>query len=216
MMATGYPQPPWKLHGKSVQAARLVPIDIARAFVPRAMHIVSVVPGKTLAVLYCAQYSVGSTLQYHELIVAPALIYAHRRVGMWISHIYVDDCAARDGGRKIWGLPKELASFQWLPQEASVQVSRGEQTLCHMEWRVPRASLKMPAFVPALSLLRERVLFFSATGTCSLGRSRAAIAVETSSGFKALQFERSRSVWCGLSLRMVVSAPAAIGRLADA
>jgi hypothetical protein len=200
-----YPPAPWRLYGESVQVIRLVPTRVARALVPKTMRVVPVLPGKTIGVLYCARYGVGSTLSYHEMIVAPALAYARGRAGWWISHIYVDDRAAQAGGRVIWGLPKELASFQWSRER--VQVNFGGERLCRIDWRAARAALRMPAFLPALSSMGAQVVFFRASGSCSLSRCRAEIEVHAASGFAALGFERSTHLWSSGDLRLEVSAP---------
>jgi hypothetical protein len=212
MEAPQYPPAPWRLCGESVQAIHLVPVSAARALVPESARIVSVLPGKTIGVLYCARYGTGSTLSYHELIVAPALTYARGRAGWWISHIHVDDLAAKEGGRAIWGLPKELANFQWTPGHGHVQVSSGAERLCAIEWQPARLALKIPAFLPALSSRGTQMLSFHASGTASLRRCRAAINLPTGSGFEALGFERAQHLWLSQNLRLAVSAPQAIGR----
>jgi len=200
-----YPSAPWRLYGESVQVIRLVPTRVARALVPKTMRVVPVLPGKTIGVLYCARYGVGSTLSYHEMIVAPALTYARGRIGWWISHIYVDDVAAQEGGRAIWGLPKELASFQW--SRELVQVSCRGEYLCQIEWRRWRAASRIPALLPALSSIGGQPVFFRGTGSCRLSRCRAEVNVHSSSGFAALGFGRSRHVWSGEDLRLEVPPP---------
>src|SRR5690348_3769306 len=102
-----YPPAPWRLSGVSIQALQLVDSSVARELVPAGLRIVTVWPGKTLGVLYCASYEPPSVLRYHELLLAPALVATGGRIGFWISHIYVDDPASQAGGREIWGLPKE-------------------------------------------------------------------------------------------------------------
>src|SRR6185437_1146643 len=124
-----YPPAPWRLRGHSIQALRLIDSSIARDHVPAGLRVVTVWPGKTLAVLYCASYEPPSVLRYHELVVAPALVAAGGRIGFWISRIYVDDAISQAGGRGIWGLPKELASFTWQPDNREVAVQIGEQPL---------------------------------------------------------------------------------------
>jgi acetoacetate decarboxylase len=84
-----------------MQALQLVDIPRARPFVPAALPIVPVFPGKSLGVMYLAAYGPGSALTYNELIVAPALARHGRRVGFWISHIYVDEPRSVAGGREI-------------------------------------------------------------------------------------------------------------------
>ena len=86
-----YPAPPWHLNGEFIVVPALVR--------PRA-----------LGGVLLANYTSG-TLVYRELIV-----FSHATArGMVISHIYVDDEQSLSGGREIWGLPKELATFEYGP-----------------------------------------------------------------------------------------------------
>jgi hypothetical protein len=76
--------------------------------------------GRRLRVVALVRYLPGSTLVYDELIVAtPALLGA--RPGLFVEYIWVDSLASLWGGRRIWGLPKELADFTW--SERGVRVS---------------------------------------------------------------------------------------------
>src|ERR1700752_1700139 len=104
-----FPSAPWRLEGAAIVTMRTVAIDTARAFVPKGLRIVPVLPGRTLAVMAVAGYGPGSALEYHELVVSPALTFARGKIGFWLSHIYVDSEASLWAGRQIWGLPKELA-----------------------------------------------------------------------------------------------------------
>lgn len=84
-----HPQPPWHLFGELI----IVP---------------ALVSGRRLGGVLLANYTSG-TLVYRELIVFDR---ATPR-GMVVSHIYVDDQQSLSGGREIWGLPKEFATFEY-------------------------------------------------------------------------------------------------------
>ena len=149
--AMAYPAPPWRLKGHALAVPRLVDLHHARPLMPPELAIVPVLPGKTLGLVYLATYRPGSSLQYHELIVAHALVRNRVRPGFWISHIYVDNPDSTAGGREVWGLPKELAEFTWAAGTASsIVVRQGERGLCavrsgHPYW-LPRTPLLVPAF----------------------------------------------------------------------
>ena len=89
----------------------MVKVADVRRLVPEDMRIVRLSPGRTLAMLALMRYGAGSTLQYQEAIIAPALVHGAGRIGMWISHIYVDHPQSLLAGREVWGLPKESARF---------------------------------------------------------------------------------------------------------
>ena len=70
----GYPQAPWTLKGYAISTVHLVDVDKVRHLIPSELNIISVLPGKTLSVVYVSGYGSGSVLEYSELIVAPAMV----------------------------------------------------------------------------------------------------------------------------------------------
>ncbi|NES81793.1 MAG: acetoacetate decarboxylase family protein [Moorea sp. SIO2B7] len=128
-----YPPAPWKLKGYAIQSLHLVNIIKARRFIPPELEIVSVLPGKTIGVVYLSAYESGSTLEYNELIVAPASVRYQDKSGSWISHIYVDNEDSVAGGKEIWGLPKEIAEFTW--DNNNVIVRQNDKTLCQLHFQ---------------------------------------------------------------------------------
>jgi acetoacetate decarboxylase len=202
-----YPPAPWHLEGEAVIISRPIDIETARQFVPRRLRIVPVLPGRTVGALYCARYSPESTLTYHELIVAPALTYAHGKLGFWISHIYVDDPASMAAGRGIWGLPKEMAIFQWSHEQGHARVDRLASCLCEIRWTTRHARLKAPVIAPALTSKGSRLLAFKGLGTCAVTRSRAEVTIPTECPFAALGFDQTRSAILAPSLRLNITAP---------
>ncbi|MGF1498239.1 MAG: acetoacetate decarboxylase family protein [Elainellaceae cyanobacterium] len=139
-VTTPYPPAPWQLRGRAVQTLQPIDVAIARPTVPAELDIVQVLPGKTLAGIYFAHYGSGSDLEYYELIEVSAVVRYGDRVGVWISHIYVDNPHSVAGGRMIWGLPKELAEFSWRRGDRSeIIVTQAGKSLCRLaySWRVP-------------------------------------------------------------------------------
>jgi acetoacetate decarboxylase len=151
-----YPSAPWTLRGRSTQALFLVDVDIASLFVPKEVDVVSVLPGKTLGGIYLARYGAGSVLEYNELIVVPALARFASRRGFWVSHIYVDDPDSVQGGRELWGLPKELAVFDLADDgpDWSASVRLEDRLLC--TFATQRGRLRWPQVLPLATLsIRE-------------------------------------------------------------
>jgi len=216
-----YPPAPWRLRGHSIQALRLIDSSIARDHVPAGLRVVTVWPGKTLAVLYCASYEPPSVLRYHELVLAPALVAAGGRIGFWISRIYVDDAISQAGGRGIWGLPKELASFTWQPDNREVAVHIGEQPLCRFRlssgrpsangrltaWARPAAP--MPLYLPVITQGAAGFLFFSGRGSVTVARVSGEVLIESGSPLAGLGFDGTRNLIAARRLRLQVAAPGA-------
>ena len=133
-----YPPAPWHLYGTALQSVHAIDLASAKAFVPNDLEIVSVFPGKTVGGVYVSVYEPNSTLQYHELIVVPALVRYQGKIGAWISHIYVDNPDSVAGGINIWELPKQMADFTW--HDRQVTVSQGNINICQFD----RSTTQLP------------------------------------------------------------------------
>jgi len=159
-----YPPAPWQLKGRGFLTLYWVEIDRVRPLIPKQLQIFSFFPGKTLGGVYVGSYEDGSTLRYSELIGVAALIYHRGKIGAWISHIYVDNPDSVAGGRAIWGLPKEIAQFEWESKASAVTVKQGDRPLCHLQsyWQLP--GIEHPVQVPAHSLLNSQLVHFNGQG----------------------------------------------------
>lgn len=91
----------------------LMDIVRVRPFIPEELNVKSVLPGKTLGLVFMTSMGPESTLPYHEFIIAPALAEAGGRTGFYVTHIYVDNEKSQIGGRRNFGLDKQMAVFQW-------------------------------------------------------------------------------------------------------
>ena len=146
-MSASFPPPPWHLRGEAV--------------------LVGARGGRGLLL---ARYDDSATMAYHELIVFSGLRRRGRFVGFEVAGIWVDSASSLAGGRAIWGLPKELATFRWTPGRVSVADREG-LALCVAEIRRAPVAVPLP-LVPAVFGRRgERMLW-----TSSFGRLRGAPA----------------------------------------
>ncbi len=209
-----YPAPPWHLHGRALLTIHLADLETVRPFVPPELELVSILPGKTLSGLYLAQYQPGSSLAYSELLVTPALVRYGATVGAWISHIYVDNPDSAAGGRDIWGLPKELAVFDW--EREFISMSQGGEQLGMLHYHTTWLSL--PSFLrPQLpsqvfSRLGNQLLQFTGEfqGRLSLARSR--LSLPENSPLMALNLDQPLATACVEDLRLVARPPQVVGQ----
>ncbi len=156
-----YPSAPWTLRGYAVQSLQPLEVDQVRSKVPAELEIVSLWPGKTVGGIYVASYGIGSVLTYNELIVVSALTRSGSQLGIWISHIYVDNPDSVAGGREIWDLPKELALFDWSSsRHPGVVVRQGDRVLCSLQsqWQMP--GVKLPISMGGFSKQNASLKFF--------------------------------------------------------
>jgi hypothetical protein len=108
-----YPPEPWRLRGRMYLSVFLVP----RAVLPplpapvRAAVRPVTIAGRAVVGAAWVRYEPGGTLSYRELLTA-VLVHERARPRVTILQIWVDDVRSRDGGRYLWGIPKELARLQ--------------------------------------------------------------------------------------------------------
>jgi acetoacetate decarboxylase len=204
MDALNPPDPPWILDGSGISALDLVRMDRCSGFLPSGVEPVAVLPKRTVAGFFVGRYGRGSTLEYSELIAVCALVRAAGRYGFWVSHIYVDHELSRAGGRQIWGLPKELAEFDWT--EGGVTVRRSGVPLLDVSWRWPVPGIPLRGWVPVLSARNGQLMDFRGTGNT---RARLVRARWRSQGeLDKLAIRPFLSVWLP-KLRVEVSEPRA-------
>jgi hypothetical protein len=114
---TPHPPAPWRMKGEA-----WVGLFQADRPVPRPEPWAPLLGERTVAVAL-VRYREG-TLAYDELIAGP-LVRHGLRWGLWVAHIWVDSAASVWGGRRIWGLPKQLARFTWDSDRVLVEDAEG-------------------------------------------------------------------------------------------
>ncbi len=88
------------------------------------------------------------TLRYDELILGRV---ARRgfTLGLFVDHIWVDSRESVAGGRRFWGLPKEMAAFRWAGDRVEVEDIDGPiATLSASQEpaRTPEITVRVPGF----------------------------------------------------------------------
>ena len=152
----------WIVEGPkgTVFSQHLFDIDAVRPFVPQGLRIVPVLPGKTPGFVCLTYYGPGSSVEYHELTVMSALVAFGATVGLWVSHIYVDSEPSQKAGLEIFGLPKQMATFEWeggCPGLA--KVSQDGRPVMTIEYGRPAFAVRFPVFGRALSVREGEVIF---------------------------------------------------------
>jgi hypothetical protein len=115
------------------------------------------------------RYLEGSTLRYDELIFA-SLARRGPRVGLFVHHIWVDSEASLWGGRRIWGLNKELATFVWEEDTVTVSDAAGVIAAVRVDRR-PASGPRWPMLGPGFGVLDGRLIFTLATGRGKIRRA---------------------------------------------
>jgi Acetoacetate decarboxylase (ADC) len=176
-----YPSPPWELRGPVLLVPALVDARRAAELVPADMS-VAPAAGQAVGGILVASYGGSSTLAYNEVLTFCGVARRGRSLGLWISEVYVDSEASRDGGRELWWLPKELARIRIQGgRRQRVEASREARPLLSVV--AGRAPLRwpQPAVVPFFGSLDGGVRRTVARGTLRLGpvRARTELGAET-------------------------------------
>lgn len=168
-----YPPQPWDLAGTGhlttwrVPATSLPPLpDGVRPVVAR---------GTALVATAFVDYAASGLLAYHELLAAVVVRHG-RGVALSITDIWVDSPTSMRGGRALWGIPKDLASFDGLSADIS---GRPIASTGFRPGRLP--SLRLPG-LPAsvVQTLDGRTVSspIRASGRLTTARSRWAFAAD--------------------------------------
>lgn len=208
-----YPQAPWTLQGYAFQTLQLLDIDRVRSLIPPELEIISLWPGKTVGGVYLSYYGSGSVLEYSELIVIAALVGYLGKFGGWVSHIYVDNPDSVAGGREIWGLPKEMAEFNWEKGDR-VTVSQGNRRLCSFNYNRQGFGWRQWLGASSFSTLGSNLLLFPAEVESRLGLISSELEIPAESPFAALGIGQPwLTVHCD-QMRLVVGGPEVVGQRA--
>ena len=103
-----YPPEPWHLRGQMHLTVWRMPIAGLPALPPGLAPVR--LGGCALVGTAWVVYEPGGVLSYRELLVA-VLVWHGARLRASITDIWVDSAPSLQGGRKLWGIPKELATF---------------------------------------------------------------------------------------------------------
>jgi hypothetical protein len=200
-VSVAHPPAPWRLRGAA--AVVLVPLraDRARRAAPPGVPLLTA-GGRTLGGVLLAAYEDGATLTYRELIVFCGL---GRPLGGVVSHIWVDDPASRAGGRAIWNLPKELATFTAHGRPLTAFAAHG---LLGATLRPGRAHLPVPLPTAALGALDGTPRRFGALGRLARGAlTTARLTVPPGSPLDGLGLDGTWPALTGTGLDLTLPAP---------
>ena len=169
-MSTPYPPEPWDLAGVghlttwSVPASALPPL-------PFSATPVTVRGRATVSTAFVA-YSAAGLMAYDELLAAVVVRHG-RRVGLSITDIWVDSETSMLGGRGLWGIPKELATFGAAPHLGASTPAGPIASTSFTPRRLPGLPLPFPLRGSVVQTLHERTV---ASPIRASGRLRAASA----------------------------------------
>lgn len=165
---TTYPPAPWQAHGQAW-------VGLFHADVPAILpYGLAPLLGARWRCVALVRYQSGSTLTYDELIVG-RFARVGLRCGLAIEQIYVDSSESLWGGRRIWGLPKKLATFTWHAGHCHIADAVGTIARLRIEQRPSRLP-PLPLAVAGIGVLGDDFAYFRATLTGHMARAGLRIA----------------------------------------
>lgn len=164
-----FPPEPWDLRGRLHASAFLVPLADVPVDLPPGYRPVRL-GNRGIVGTAWVEYEPGGVLSYRE-IMATVLVRRGWRLRPTIVAIWVDSIASRDGGRDLWAIPKELASFDFDTGSFSAWDEKGAIALGTV-----RPRLRLPRRWPvAFSIVQTR----DGRALVSPVRARAAVALSS-------------------------------------
>jgi hypothetical protein len=208
-----YPPAPWKLGGWGVATISLLDSAAAAAFVPDGAQLVTVAPGRTLGGLFFLSYECGP-LVYRELNIVAGLVRVGLRLAFLLPRLYVDSAASLAGGREIWGLPKEIATFEieHAGGAVSIDVRQGVSRVCRMSFTSRGPGVDLPVPLAAFGSRDDAFLFFTARLSARFRLARSIVDAPEGGELRALGLDRPRVAFACENLTLAVPAPRAVMR----
>ncbi|MET7302441.1 acetoacetate decarboxylase family protein [Embleya sp. NPDC005575] len=146
-----HPPEPWELRGRLHLSLFAVPRRRLSIAPPSGTKPV-VIAGRHLIGAAWVVYEPGGVLAYRELLVV-LLVREGPRLRAHIGDIWVDDAVARDGGRALWGIPKDMARID-IRQDPHGRVNARAETT----HRIARAEFTPRLRIPGRWSLAGRIV----------------------------------------------------------
>lgn len=163
MTVSRIPPAPWTVRGAALVVVGRLGRDAARELAGRARGLAAPWPLGSLAAVGFVRYDDTPVGPYHELTVAPGILWRDLP-GALISHMIVDSERSMLAGRALWGLPKTLGRFDWQPEGVTVRNAAGT-TLLAARYTLRRRSLPLATPpLPVFSLRGPRRQLFTVGG----------------------------------------------------
>lgn len=166
-----YPPEPWDLRGRLHGSVLLVPLDSVPGRLPDGCRPLRLGRFGVVGAVWVV-YEPGGVLSYNEVMTTLVVRWG-RRLLPTITHIWVDSAESRDGGRALWGIPKDLAEFEVGPdrfaaRSGSQPIARGvtrRRWLLPGRWPVRFAIVQTLDGATRVSPVRSRSSFALARAT---------------------------------------------------
>ncbi|HEX2915530.1 MAG TPA: acetoacetate decarboxylase family protein [Chloroflexia bacterium] len=210
-----YPAPPWHLQGQLYGSIWAVPAGSFKYELEPRFHSLRALGYQGVFAGF-VDYQDGSSLVYHELLAG---LLVTRKGGLGtafsITHMWVDSSASRQGGREIWGVPKEMAQFDYHysrgQRDLQASARSAEIALANGNFKAVTPVLpwlRLPVFFPNWQFLQNRVVSSNGTFWCAPEFCRGGMVIPPESPLASLGIAGRRPLlsFGGLAFKMFLKA----------
>ncbi|MBI3951904.1 MAG: acetoacetate decarboxylase family protein [Acidobacteria bacterium] len=202
----------WTLTGSGFSTACLHRLDRVRPYIPSHFSIQTVFPGHTLGGYYGLHYDNSPIGPYDELIVFPALVTFGGKVGCYVSHSYVNNERALQGGFQSWRWPRELRRIvtKFENHAWKFDLYEAGEVVFAARGRILTPAFPLHFSVPFIDDAGGQVVWYSGLFDTQLHFSTARIKINADCQFGQLaRAQRLLSV-CFKSLHVVLGEPSMV------
>jgi hypothetical protein len=190
-----YPPEPWDLRGQLYGSVFGVPLADVPVHLPPGCRPVRIGRYGVVGAVW-VDYEPGGVLSYRELMTT-LLVRRGWRLLPTITHIWVDSEPSRAGGRALWGIPKELASFEFAAGRFAARDEKGALAV-----GTSRRRLSLPGRLPVrFAVVQELARRAKVSPVRSRARVELAAASFTADPAGPLAFLAGRRPLASFALR---------------
>jgi hypothetical protein len=203
--------PPWNLTGNGYILLYKFPRAFGTANSPHGLY-----KGGFGSVML-VDYHSTNVGPYHELLFIPGCVAYPHRTGYSISKIYVSTMESVIGGQQNWGIPKEVAKFEWQPRPGKgdyIRVCPPESENPFFEIKLTPFGINFPvtsAILPPLAQFRDQKTYVTRLQSTAQGQlARIDDFKVTGADFPAIDRFKPIAVIKVTGFRMVFPIPVVI------
>ncbi len=151
---------PWHLHGEGFVLVYHFPRSFILPLIERQSSIPSSELGRFLggfSFVMLMNYARSEVGPYQELLFIPGRFQLGAASGYTVTNILVSSLASAVNGRSNWGLPKEVAQFEWQSSghyQRTIQVARQHETFLSVRFRASKFHFPLPFGLFPFSLVQ--------------------------------------------------------------
>jgi hypothetical protein len=163
-----FPPPPWRLRGEGLIMLAFPEVERTQSFLPAPLTIQSIFPGRTIGGYYIARYTNEPGSEEHSVWHEWGNVLCAARSGstraLFINAMVVDSESSLAGGRREWGLNKDLAEYLFEKTNSGGRVAfQNRKGRVAVQWKRYGVSIPLRGTMRFLSIREQSPHRFSSS-----------------------------------------------------